>query len=98
MSLLSVRDLSIAFSTATKRILAVRGVSFDVAPGERVGLVGESGSGKTTTALALMRMIKPPGEITGGTAHLDGQDLLALQGRRSGRRGCASYPTCRRGR
>ena len=47
-------------------------------PGKRMGLVGESGSGKTTTALALMRLIKPPGRITKGTAIIDGTDLLSL--------------------
>ena len=81
MPLLSVRDLSIDFATETKIIHAVRGVSFDVAPGERVGLVGESGSGKTTTALSLMRLIKPPGRIVGGIGRLDGVDLLALDER-----------------
>jgi ABC-type glutathione transport system ATPase component len=78
MSLLRVRDLAVDFSTSTKIIHAVRGIGFDIAAGERVGLVGESGSGKTTAALALMRMIRPPGQIVSGTAHLDGTDLLAL--------------------
>ena len=81
MSLLKVCNLSVDFYTSTKIIRAVRGVSFDVAAGERVGLVGESGSGKTTSALALMRMIKLPGRIAGGTAHLGDIDLLALNGR-----------------
>ena len=81
MSLLKVRDLSVDFFTSTKIIHAVRGISFDVGAGERVGLVGESGSGKTTSALALMRMIRPPGRIVGGTARLDDIDLLALNGR-----------------
>ena len=79
MSLLRVRDLAVDFFTTTKIIHAVRGIAFDVAHGERVGLVGESGSGKTTAALALMRMIKSPGRIAGGTAHLGDTDLLALK-------------------
>jgi len=78
MSLLRVRDLAVDFFTSTKVIHAVRGIGFDIAAGERVGLVGESGSGKTTAALALMRMIRPPGCIVAGTAHLDDTDLLAL--------------------
>ncbi len=78
MSLLRVRDLVVDFFTSTKIIHAVRGIGFDVAAGERVGLVGESGSGKTTAALALMRMIRPPGRIAGGTAALGDIDLLSL--------------------
>lgn len=80
MSKLSVRNLSIDYQTDTRVVHAVRNISFDVAPGERVGLVGESGSGKTTTALALMRMIKSPGKIAGGEAVLGDIDLLALSG------------------
>jgi ABC-type glutathione transport system ATPase component len=83
MPLLVIRNLSVDFYTSTRIVRAVRGVSFDVAAGERVGLVGESGSGKTTSALALMRMIKPPGRIAGGTARLDGRDLLALDARQT---------------
>ena len=78
MLLLRVRDLAVDFFTTTKIIHAVRGIGFDVAAGERVGLVGESGSGKTTAALALMRMIRPPGRIAGGTAQLGDIDLLSL--------------------
>lgn len=80
MTLLEVRDLSVEFHTTRQIVRAVRGISFNVAAGERVGLVGESGSGKTTTALALMRMLKPPGRIAGGQALVDGVDLLALEG------------------
>lgn len=75
---LEVRNLSVEFELTNVVIQAVRGVSFDLAPGERLGLVGESGSGKTTTALALMRMIEPPGRIVSGEVRLDGQDLLDL--------------------
>ena len=98
MSLLKVRNLSVDFYTSTKIIRAVRGISFDVAAGERVGLVGESGSGKTTAALALMRMIKPPGRIAGGYGASRGDiDLLALNaGRDARRRGCGTSPMCRR--
>jgi peptide/nickel transport system ATP-binding protein len=88
MSLLEVRNLSVDFYTSTRIVRAVRSISFDVAAGERVGLVGESGSGKTTSALALMRMIKPPGRVAGGTAHLRSPDdrtldLLALDERQT---------------
>lgn len=75
---LQVRDLSVHFHTLRGRVRAVNGVSFDLYPGERFGLVGESGSGKTTTALAILRMIKPPGRIESGEILLDGQDLLDL--------------------
>lgn len=80
MAELIVKNLAVEFQTATRIIRAVRDVSFSVASGERVALVGESGSGKTTTALALMQMIDPPGRIVSGTAHLGGQDLLSLRG------------------
>jgi peptide/nickel transport system ATP-binding protein len=78
MSLLAVRDLSVDFHTTSRIVHAVRGVSFDVAGGDRVGIVGESGSGKTTIALALLRMIKPPGRIVAGKATLGDLDLLSL--------------------
>ncbi len=74
---LSVRDLQVAFTTPRGLARAVRGVSFTLAPGERLGLVGESGSGKTTTALALMRLLAPSARIEGGQARLDETDLLA---------------------
>jgi len=59
--LLAVRDLRIAFSGHE----AVHGVSFEIAPGETVGLVGESGSGKSATSLALLRLLPPSATITG---------------------------------
>ena len=76
--LLEIRDLKVGFPIATGMALAVRGVSLDVMPGEAVGLVGESGSGKSVTALATMRLVAPPGRILGGSIHLGGDDILAM--------------------
>ncbi|MCY4474718.1 MAG: ABC transporter ATP-binding protein [Chloroflexi bacterium] len=75
---LDVNDLGVSYYTSSGEIKAADGVSFSIMPGKRMGLVGESGSGKTTTALALMRLIKPPGRITKGSAVIDGIDLLSL--------------------
>jgi peptide/nickel transport system ATP-binding protein len=75
---LQVRDLRVHYHTSAGALQAVAGVSFDLRAGERIGLVGESGSGKSTVALALLRLIKPPGKIEGGRALLDGIDILAL--------------------
>jgi len=80
VTLLQVSNLSIDFFTTRQVVHAVRDASFDVAAGERVGLVGESGSGKTTTALALMRMLKPPGRIVSGAARIGDLDLVGLKG------------------
>ena len=80
--LLQVDDLQVSFKTDDSRVRAVRGVSFEVHPGETIGLVGESGSGKSVTNLALMGLIpKPPGTVDGGRALYDGKDLLALEER-----------------
>jgi peptide/nickel transport system ATP-binding protein len=76
--LLRVDDLRVWYHTPRGAVKAVDGVSFDVLPNERFGLVGESGSGKSTIALALMRMIRPPGSIEGGTVELDGVNVIEL--------------------
>ncbi len=62
---LRVEDLCVDYFTDAGRLRACDQVSFELGPGQRLGLVGESGSGKSTMALALMRMIKPPGKIAG---------------------------------
>jgi oligopeptide/dipeptide ABC transporter ATP-binding protein len=77
-SILQVRDLRVHYYTRQGVVRAVNGVSFDLHAGERLGLVGESGSGKSTAALALMRLIKPPGKIESGQVLLDGLSLLEL--------------------
>jgi oligopeptide/dipeptide ABC transporter ATP-binding protein len=65
--------------TRRRVIRAVDGVSFDLEPGETLGIVGESGCGKSTLALSLMGAVpKPPARIVGGSIVLDGDDLLAL--------------------
>jgi len=77
--LLQVRDLRTHFFTRAGVVKAVDGVSFDLEPGETLGIVGESGSGKSVTALSIMRLIPtPPGRIVGGAISFAGQDLLAL--------------------
>jgi peptide/nickel transport system ATP-binding protein len=77
--ILEIEDLRVYFGTRRGTVKAADGVNIQLYPGERFGLVGESGSGKTTTALAILRMIKPPGKIVSGRIILDGKtDLLSL--------------------
>ena len=78
--LLSVHDLRTHFFTRTGVVKAVDGVSFDLLPGETLGIVGESGSGKSVTALSIMRLIpSPPGRIVSGKLLFDDRDLLSLK-------------------
>jgi len=76
--LLEVRDLAVHFATDRGVVEAVDGVGFTVRAGEMLGLVGESGSGKSVTAMALLRLIRPPGRIVRGEVRFEGEDLLAL--------------------
>jgi peptide/nickel transport system ATP-binding protein len=69
--LLQVSGLEVEFPTGSGPFKAVDNVSFDLKPGERLGLIGESGSGKSTIAFSLMRLIKPPGRISAGSAKLE---------------------------
>src|SRR5919204_1566191 len=75
---LQVNDLAVTYYTDLGRAKALDGVSLTLNASEKLGLVGESGSGKSTMALAMMRMIKPPGRIEGGQVIVDGIDLTAL--------------------
>ena len=76
--LLSVRDLHVTYRSESGAVPAVRGVSFDVAPGETLGLAGESGCGKSTIAGALLRVLPPGTEVTGEVL-LDGEDVLLMK-------------------
>ena len=77
--LLSVRDLRVVFGGKREpETVAVDGVSFDVSPGQVVGLVGESGCGKSVTSLAVMGLLPGRGVRVSGSAMFDGTDLLTL--------------------
>lgn len=88
--LLSIRNLCVQFPTRGGLLTAVDDVSFDIAPGEILGMVGESGAGKSMTGSAIIGLIDPPGRIAGGTIHLNGQridnlsaeDMRKVRGRR----------------
>ena len=76
--LLSVRDLHVTYRGADGGVPAVRGVSFDLAIGETLGLAGESGCGKSTMAGAILRLL-PPGTTVTGEVLLDGEDVLTMK-------------------
>ena len=76
--LLEVRNLRVEFDTDEGMVGAVDAIDLTVRRGEILGLVGESGSGKSVTALAVFRLIRPPGRIAGGSIRFDGRELLAL--------------------
>ncbi|TQN42050.1 oligopeptide transport system ATP-binding protein [Blastococcus colisei] len=76
---LSVRGLTTEFVTPAGVVKAVNDVSWDLYPGETLGVVGESGSGKSVTAMSILGLIQsPPGRIVGGEILLDGRDLLTM--------------------
>jgi oligopeptide/dipeptide ABC transporter ATP-binding protein len=80
--LLSIEDLVVEFKTEDGIVHAVDGVSYELFPGEILGIVGESGSGKSVSTLALLGLIPvPPGRIVRGTAMFKGRDLLKLKKR-----------------
>jgi peptide/nickel transport system ATP-binding protein len=79
MALLEVRDLKVVFQRRGEPpFTAVDGVSFDVQPGQTVGLVGESGCGKSVTSLAIMRLLAKRGNKVTGSVSFEGADLLTL--------------------
>jgi microcin C transport system ATP-binding protein len=78
-TLLSIRDLSVAFGTGAREVLAVDRVSFDIAKGETLALVGESGSGKSVTALSVMKLLPyPAAHHPSGSISFKGRELLTM--------------------
>jgi peptide/nickel transport system ATP-binding protein len=73
--IISVRDLVVEFPLRRGLFTAVDGVSFDIMPGEILGVVGESGAGKSMTGAAIIGLIEPPGHIAGGEIRLKGQRI-----------------------
>ena len=76
--LLEVRHLRVEFPTRHGTLLALDDISFEIAPGEILGVVGESGAGKSLTGAAIIGLIEPPGRIAGGEIVLDGQRIDTL--------------------
>jgi peptide/nickel transport system ATP-binding protein len=90
--LLEVKHLRVEFPTRHGTLLALDDVSFDIAPGEILGVVGESGAGKSLTGAAIIGLLEPPGRIASGEIRLEGQridnlpyeQMRAIRGRRIG--------------
>ncbi|PPF77796.1 ABC transporter ATP-binding protein [Pseudoclavibacter sp. Z016] len=78
MSVLEVRDLTVDYVSDERSVRGADRVSFSIAQGEILGLAGESGCGKSTCANAIMRLLKEPARITGGSILFDGQDVLSI--------------------
>jgi oligopeptide transport system ATP-binding protein len=74
--LLSVEDLNVRFWTRRGTVHAVNGITFDVAPGETLGIVGESGCGKSVTSLAILGLLSRNGRVESGKAVFQGRDLI----------------------
>ena len=78
--LLEVRDLCVEFPTRHGTLRALDGVSFDIAPGEILGVVGESGAGKSLTGAAIIGLLEPPGRVCGGQILFQGGRIDDLPG------------------
>ncbi len=76
--LLDVRHLRVEFPTRRGTLVALDDVSFDIAPGEILGVVGESGAGKSLTGAAIIGLLDPPGRIASGEIRFDGRRIDAL--------------------
>ncbi len=79
--MLAVHDLSVEYATEGGTVLAVDNVSFDLAPGEFLGIVGESGCGKSTLLFAVAQLLVPPAAVTGGSVVFRGQSMVGLTDR-----------------
>jgi peptide/nickel transport system ATP-binding protein len=79
--ILQIRDLSIDYPISIGTVRAVEGVSLELGDAEALGLVGESGCGKSTLGLSILRLVRPPGRITGGRILYHGRDVLAMKER-----------------
>jgi peptide/nickel transport system ATP-binding protein len=79
--LLSLRDLTVTFPGPHGPLRALDGVSFDIFPGEILGVVGESGAGKSMTGMAVQQLLEPPGRIAGGEVRLAGRRIDRLSDR-----------------
>ena len=90
--LLSVRNLTVEFPTRRGILTAVQDISFDIMPGEVLGVVGESGAGKSLTGAAVIGLLEPPGRIAAGTIELEGrridnlpyEEMRKIRGRKIG--------------
>ncbi|RBP31909.1 peptide/nickel transport system ATP-binding protein [Marinobacter pelagius] len=81
MALLEVKDLDVRFAVRGGDLTALRGISFSLDKGERLGLVGESGAGKSVAAFSILNLIAKPGYIAGGQILFEGKDLAAMSER-----------------
>ncbi|MCC7360540.1 MAG: dipeptide/oligopeptide/nickel ABC transporter permease/ATP-binding protein [Anaerolineales bacterium] len=77
-SSLAVIALKVVYETPAGPAEAVSAVTFTLQAGERLGLIGESGSGKSTLAMAVLRLLRPPGQVTDGAVLFEGRDLVTL--------------------